>query len=308
MQPPRGGADLGTMAAILFLVAILGLLFAGRTQAQAADGSKPLFSFQLWQLGPSLRAATSLRRRRPSDDRKTHSRCFNRIGVQLLGLPRTPRARLRRPALLGPEALQPLLDRAARIVEDLRVAKELVLRVRGLRESVQLEREFARAERVGSSSPASCACSTACSRYESQERIISSIRSRTGPGRLLNSAEAGGEEAAAGKDLPLRVVDHPLAERPDPRHALAARSRAGSITSRRRAPPRGRRSRAGAPPSSRSGRRARSCSSRSPRPAGRSRAARGPPGSRGRRRCRGSSCACARLWFLARPFYSRAAW
>jgi hypothetical protein len=44
-------ADLGVMAAILFLVAILGLLVAGRTQAQAADGSKPLFSFQLWQLG-----------------------------------------------------------------------------------------------------------------------------------------------------------------------------------------------------------------------------------------------------------------
>src|SRR5216110_3170697 len=47
-------ADLGAMAAILFLVAILGLLFAGRTQAQAADGSKPLFSFQLWQLGLAL--------------------------------------------------------------------------------------------------------------------------------------------------------------------------------------------------------------------------------------------------------------
>jgi hypothetical protein len=42
------------MAAILFLVAILGLLFAGRTQAQAADGSKPLFSFKLWQLGLAL--------------------------------------------------------------------------------------------------------------------------------------------------------------------------------------------------------------------------------------------------------------
>ena len=43
------------MAAILFLVAILGLLFAGRTQAQAADyGSKPLFSFQVWQLGLAL--------------------------------------------------------------------------------------------------------------------------------------------------------------------------------------------------------------------------------------------------------------
>jgi hypothetical protein len=55
MQRPLGGADLGGMAAILFLVAILGLLFAGRTQAQAADyGSKPLFSFQLWQLGLAL--------------------------------------------------------------------------------------------------------------------------------------------------------------------------------------------------------------------------------------------------------------
>jgi hypothetical protein len=54
MQRPPGGADLWTMAAILFLVAILGLLFAGRTQAQAADGSKPLFSFQLWQLGLAL--------------------------------------------------------------------------------------------------------------------------------------------------------------------------------------------------------------------------------------------------------------
>jgi hypothetical protein len=54
MQQLAGSADLGTMAAILFLVAILGLLFAGRTQAQAADGKKPLFSFQLWQLGLAL--------------------------------------------------------------------------------------------------------------------------------------------------------------------------------------------------------------------------------------------------------------
>jgi hypothetical protein len=43
------------MAAILFFVAILGLLYAGRAQAQiAADGSKPLFSFQVWQLGLAL--------------------------------------------------------------------------------------------------------------------------------------------------------------------------------------------------------------------------------------------------------------
>ena len=46
------------MAAILFLVAILGLLLAGRTQAQAADyGAKPLFSFQLWQLALALALA-----------------------------------------------------------------------------------------------------------------------------------------------------------------------------------------------------------------------------------------------------------
>jgi hypothetical protein len=54
MERRPGRADLGAMAAILFLVAILGLLFAGRTQAQAADGSKPVFSFQLWQLGLAL--------------------------------------------------------------------------------------------------------------------------------------------------------------------------------------------------------------------------------------------------------------
>ena len=54
MERQPGRADLGAMAAILFLVAILGLLFAGRTQAQAADGSKPLFSFQVWQLGLAL--------------------------------------------------------------------------------------------------------------------------------------------------------------------------------------------------------------------------------------------------------------
>jgi len=54
MEGRLGCADPGAMAAILFLVAILGLLFAGRTQAQAADGSKPVFSFQLWQLGLAL--------------------------------------------------------------------------------------------------------------------------------------------------------------------------------------------------------------------------------------------------------------
>jgi hypothetical protein len=47
-------ADLPTMAAILFVVAILGLLVAGRTQALATYGSKPLLSFKLWQLAVAL--------------------------------------------------------------------------------------------------------------------------------------------------------------------------------------------------------------------------------------------------------------
>jgi hypothetical protein len=54
MQRPKRAADLTPMAAILFLVAILGLLLAGRTQASAGYGSKPLFSFKLWQLALAL--------------------------------------------------------------------------------------------------------------------------------------------------------------------------------------------------------------------------------------------------------------
>ena len=54
MQIRALAADFLGMAAILFLVAILGLLVAGRTQAQAVYGSKPLFSFQVWQLGLAL--------------------------------------------------------------------------------------------------------------------------------------------------------------------------------------------------------------------------------------------------------------
>ena len=54
MRKDVGSADSSCMAAILSLVAILGLLLAGRTQALAAYGSKPLFSFQVWQLGLAI--------------------------------------------------------------------------------------------------------------------------------------------------------------------------------------------------------------------------------------------------------------
>jgi hypothetical protein len=42
------------MAAILFLVTLLGFVLAGREQAHAADGSEPLLRFQLWQLALGL--------------------------------------------------------------------------------------------------------------------------------------------------------------------------------------------------------------------------------------------------------------
>jgi hypothetical protein len=54
MQPSVRAADFSSMAAILFLVAILGLLLAGRTQATAVYGSRPLLSFKLWQLALAL--------------------------------------------------------------------------------------------------------------------------------------------------------------------------------------------------------------------------------------------------------------
>jgi hypothetical protein len=54
MQRVRRAADPSDMAAILFLVAIFGLLLAGRTQANAVYGSKPLLSFKLWQLALAL--------------------------------------------------------------------------------------------------------------------------------------------------------------------------------------------------------------------------------------------------------------
>jgi hypothetical protein len=54
MQRRAVSADFPGMAAILFLVAILGLLFAGRTQAQADYGSRPILSFQVWQLAVAL--------------------------------------------------------------------------------------------------------------------------------------------------------------------------------------------------------------------------------------------------------------
>jgi hypothetical protein len=54
MRRGRPAADFEAMAAILFLVAILGLLLAGRTQALAAYGTKPLLSFKLWQLAVAL--------------------------------------------------------------------------------------------------------------------------------------------------------------------------------------------------------------------------------------------------------------
>jgi hypothetical protein len=42
------------MAAVLFLVVLLGFVLAGREQAHAVDGSELLLRFQLWQLALGL--------------------------------------------------------------------------------------------------------------------------------------------------------------------------------------------------------------------------------------------------------------
>jgi hypothetical protein len=42
------------MAAILFLVVLLGFVLAGREQAHAVYGREPLLRFQLWQLALGL--------------------------------------------------------------------------------------------------------------------------------------------------------------------------------------------------------------------------------------------------------------
>ena len=69
------------------------------------------------------------------------------------------------------EALDAVADRAAPLVEHARVAEELELRVAACANESS-SNAISRALSCGSISPASCACSTACSRYESQLAII----------------------------------------------------------------------------------------------------------------------------------------
>jgi hypothetical protein len=54
MESSVPAPDFSSMAAILFLVAILGLLLVGRAQATAVYGRRPLLSFKLWQLALAL--------------------------------------------------------------------------------------------------------------------------------------------------------------------------------------------------------------------------------------------------------------
>ena len=143
--------------------------------------------------------------------------------------------------------------------------------------------------------PRSCACSTACSRYDSQLPSILSIRSRTGPGRLLNSAAVHAKKAAAGEDLSLGVIDHPVAERPHPRQPAWRLARRRNHL---RDEHRGRRVDFASctPPWSRNARRGRSCSFRSPGRAARSIAARALPASPARPQCPESRAASVRPW------------
>ena len=102
-----------------------------------------------------------------------------------------------------------------------------------------------------------------------------------------------GEEAAAGEDLALEVREERVRERLEPRRSLGRPRRLDHLA-RRRSRSRRRSSRAGAPPSSRSGRRGRSSTCRCARRAGRSRGRRGLRPWRVASPRRGSPRGCAR--------------
>ena len=92
------------MAAILFLVAILGLLFAGRTQARAVGhGSKPLFRFQLWQLAIALALPIVCAAAIPMIA-KLVAVVATASAFRVLGVARPPLAGSRRSVFLGSES------------------------------------------------------------------------------------------------------------------------------------------------------------------------------------------------------------
>ena len=172
----------------------------------------------------------------------------------------------------GLRLLEALADRAPRVAEDGFVAEQLVLRVCRLGERIELERQapsrWASGRARRSAAPAR---PRARGRKPRAEHVLDAVAHRARPPVELERRR--GEEAAAREDLPL-ARRRPCSRRAPRRgRGLSVPPATARSPRARTARPRGRRLRAGAPPSSRSGRRGRSCSCPSPRRACRSKAA-----------------------------------
>src|SRR4029453_3840294 len=115
-----------------------------------------------------------------------------------------------------PQRLQALASRAPRLVEDARIPEQLILRVRGLREGIELEGHLpsghARIELAGGLRLLHGMLEV---REPGADHVLDLVADRAGP--VVELRRRGGEGAGTRKDLPLRVVDHVVAERPHTR-------------------------------------------------------------------------------------------
>jgi broad specificity phosphatase PhoE len=122
----------------------------------------------------------------------------------------------------GPQRLEPVADGLARAVKDARIAEELILGVRGLGERVELERDVPRADVRVELSRLMGLLHRMLEIGEPRAQIL--LDPVANWARAIVELEGRrGKEAAAREDLPLRVVDHVVAERPYSRETLRRR-------------------------------------------------------------------------------------
>ena len=166
-------------------------------------------------------------------------------------------------------------DRRARPPEDHRVATEREGGMGVEEVRVDLEEDLVEVL-VAARSPADCGDPQVLDEIGLPAPSNAAIRSLTGPGRDCSSAEAQAKKQPPGKIRRREVIEEGVGEGEHGRDAGRGRRASARRRPRRRSPPRHRSSRAGAPPSTGSGRTARSCSCRCGRRAPRSRGGRGP--------------------------------
>ena len=115
----------------------------------------------------------------------------------------------------GAGALEAIGDRAARTVER-RLPTGHELRVREQQVGIELEGELARVVLGDRAAPSACASLTACSSMPIHSATTARAMSRTGPGRVSNSAATEAKKQPPGKDVALDVPEEPLGRAPEP--------------------------------------------------------------------------------------------